>query len=36
MEADFYSELSLAYKQLNNISESEAFAKKAKALKVNQ
>jgi tetratricopeptide (TPR) repeat protein len=36
MEADFYSELSLAYKQLNNISESEAFAKKAKALKANQ
>ncbi|MBO3115186.1 tetratricopeptide repeat protein [Winogradskyella sp. DF17] len=36
MEADFYSELSLAYKQLNNISKSEAFAKKAQALKVQQ
>ncbi len=33
MEADFYSELSTAYKALNNISKSEAFAKKAKALK---
>ncbi|WP_344715626.1 tetratricopeptide repeat protein [Winogradskyella damuponensis] len=33
MEADFYSELSLAYKALNNISKSETFAKKAKALK---
>ncbi|MFK7834379.1 MAG: tetratricopeptide repeat protein [Winogradskyella sp.] len=36
MEADFYSELSIAYKALNNISKSEAFAKKAKALKVQQ
>ncbi|REE08431.1 tetratricopeptide repeat protein [Winogradskyella pacifica] len=34
MEADFYSELSIAYKALNNISKSEAFAKKAKALKL--
>ncbi|SDG73799.1 Tetratricopeptide repeat-containing protein [Winogradskyella thalassocola] len=33
MEADFYSELSIAYKTLNNISKSETFAKKAKALK---
>ncbi len=33
MEADFYSELSRAYKALNNISKSETFAKKAKALK---
>ena len=33
MEADFYSELSIAYKALNNISKSEAFAKKAKDLK---
>ena len=36
MEADFYSELSLAYKALNNISKSETFAKKAKALKPQQ
>ncbi|WP_317162744.1 tetratricopeptide repeat protein [Winogradskyella endarachnes] len=34
MEADFYSELSIAYKALNNISKSNAFAKKAKALKL--
>ena len=33
MEADFYSQLSLAYKAINNISKSETFAKKAKALK---
>lgn len=33
MKADFYSQLSLAYKALNNISKSETFAKKAKALK---
>lgn len=33
MEADFYSELSIAYKALNNISKSQAFAKKAQALK---
>jgi len=36
MEADFYSELSLAYKALNNISKSETFAKKAEALKAQQ
>jgi tetratricopeptide (TPR) repeat protein len=36
MEVDFYSELSIAYKALNNISKSEAFAKKAKAVKVQQ
>lgn len=36
MEADFYSELSLAYKALNNISKSETFAKKAEAIKVQQ
>ncbi|WP_299114764.1 tetratricopeptide repeat protein [uncultured Winogradskyella sp.] len=36
MEADFYSELSLAYKALNNISKSETFAKKAQSLKAQQ
>ncbi|BAO75617.1 tetratricopeptide repeat protein [Winogradskyella sp. PG-2] len=36
MEADFYSQLSLAYKALNNISKSEAFAKKAQDLKAQQ
>jgi tetratricopeptide (TPR) repeat protein len=36
MESDFYSELSLAYKGLNNISKSETFAKKAKAIKAQQ
>ncbi|WP_299363850.1 tetratricopeptide repeat protein [Winogradskyella sp.] len=36
MEADFYSELSLAYKGLNNISKSETFAKKAQAIKAQQ
>ncbi|WP_422106705.1 tetratricopeptide repeat protein [Winogradskyella sp.] len=36
MEADFYSELSLAYKALNNISKSETFAKKAQAIKAQQ
>ncbi|WP_386059082.1 tetratricopeptide repeat protein [Winogradskyella pulchriflava] len=36
MEGDFYSELSIAYKALNNISKSEAFAKKAQALKAQQ
>ncbi|WP_296382407.1 tetratricopeptide repeat protein [Winogradskyella sp.] len=36
MEADFYSQLSIAYKALNNISKSEAFAKKAQALKAQQ
>ena len=33
MEADFYTQLSIAHKLNNNISQSEAFAKKAKALK---
>src|SRR5690606_42105561 len=32
MEADFYKQLSIAYKQDNNIAKSEAFAKKAAAL----
>lgn len=32
MEADFYTQLSMAYKQDNNIAKSEAFAKKAAAL----
>ena len=36
MEADFYSEMSLAYKGLNNISKSETFAKKAQAIKAQQ
>ena len=36
MEADFYSQLSMAYKGLNNISKSETFAKKAQALKAQQ
>lgn len=36
MEADFYSQLSIAYKALNNISKSETFAKKAQALKMQQ
>jgi hypothetical protein len=36
MESDFYSELSKAYKGINNISKSEAFAKKAKDLKAQQ
>ncbi len=36
MEADFYSQLSIAYKALNNISKSETFAKKAQALKAQQ
>ncbi|WP_369999010.1 tetratricopeptide repeat protein [Winogradskyella sp.] len=36
MEADFYSELSLAYKGLNNIGKSETFAKKAQAIKTQQ
>ena len=36
MEADFYSELSLAYKAMNNISKSETFAKKAQAIKAQQ
>lgn len=33
MKTDFYSELSSAYKHINNISKSETFAKKAQALK---
>ena len=36
MEADFYSELSLAYKTLNNINKSETFAKKAEDIKAQQ
>lgn len=36
MESDFYSQLSVAYKALNNISKSETFAKKAQALKAQQ
>ena len=36
MEADFYSELSLAYKGVNNISKSETFAKKAQQIKAQQ
>ena len=36
MEADFYSQLSIAYKGLNNISKSETFAKKAQAIKAQQ
>jgi tetratricopeptide (TPR) repeat protein len=36
MEIDFYSELSIAFKALNNISKSETFAKKAEALKAKQ
>lgn len=36
MEADFYKQLSEAYKQANNISQSEAFAKKAEALLKDQ
>ncbi len=36
MEADFYKQLSIAYKQLNNISQSETFAKKAEALLKDQ
>ncbi|WP_299332653.1 tetratricopeptide repeat protein [uncultured Psychroserpens sp.] len=36
MEADFYKQLSEAYKQVNNISQSETFAKKAAALLKDQ
>jgi tetratricopeptide (TPR) repeat protein len=36
MEGDFYSELSRAYKALNNSSKYETFAKKAQALKAQQ
>jgi hypothetical protein len=32
MEIDFYKQLSTAYKYLNNIEKSQAFAKKAEAL----
>ncbi|OIQ31026.1 MAG: hypothetical protein BM564_02095 [Bacteroidetes bacterium MedPE-SWsnd-G2] len=36
MELDFYTQLSIAYKLINNISKSEAFSKKAEALKPKQ
>lgn len=36
MQADFYKQLSEAYSQINNISQSEAFAKKAQALLKDQ
>lgn len=36
MEIDFYSELSIAFKALNNIIKSETFAEKAQALKSQQ
>ena len=36
MEVDFYSQLSIAHRALNNISKSETFAKKAQALKAQQ
>lgn len=36
MEADFYKQLSEAYKQVDNISQSETFAKKAAALLKDQ
>lgn len=36
MEADFYKQLSESHKQLNNISQSQTFAKKAEALLKNQ
>ncbi|WP_299223667.1 tetratricopeptide repeat protein [uncultured Psychroserpens sp.] len=36
MEADFYRQLSKAYKQINNITKSEAFSKKAEALSKEQ
>jgi predicted Zn-dependent protease len=36
MEADFYIQLSESHKQLNNISQSQTFAKKAQALLKNQ
>ena len=32
MESDFYTQLSIAYKQVNNNTKSQAFAKKAEAL----
>ena len=36
MESDFYTQLSVAYKALNNNSKSETFAKKAQVLKNQQ
>lgn len=36
MQADFYKQLSESYRQLNNISQSETFAKKAEALLKDQ
>jgi predicted Zn-dependent protease len=36
MLSDFYTQLSIAYKQNNNITKSEAFAKKAEALSKQQ
>ena len=36
MKADFYKQLSESYKQLNNISQSQTFAKKAQALLKDQ
>ena len=36
MLSDFYTQLSIAYKQNNNITQSEAFAKKAEALSKQQ
>jgi len=36
MEADFYSQMSMAHKALNNISKSDTFAKKAEDLKAQQ
>ena len=36
MQADFYKQLSESYKQLNNISQSQTFAKKAEALLKDQ
>lgn len=36
MEADFYTQLSIAYKLDNNINKAEAFTKKAEALKAQQ
>jgi hypothetical protein len=36
MEADFYKQLSESHKQLNNITQSQTFAKKAEALLKDQ
>ena len=36
MEADFYAQLSVAYKALNNISKSDSFAKKALLIRAQQ